>query len=166
MRRAINQISFMTPWRKPADDWSRAKAAEMHQAGYSAGTIIDHLEAYGVACMLPSTLYGSFKREAIYPAANALSETRAAGFGAGAFRLNHPRHELPVFLRSVSRHRLRLPGGVRQVEHRGVAVIVEQPGIDQKPVFRDGEIVTAFHFPNPRRGVILMPIAAYLAAEV
>jgi hypothetical protein len=48
MSRAINQASFMTPWTKPADDWSRAKAAEMHRAGYTAGTILGHLEAYGI----------------------------------------------------------------------------------------------------------------------
>ena len=48
MSRAINQIVFMTPWTKPADDWSRAKAAEMHRAGYEAGIIISHLEAYGI----------------------------------------------------------------------------------------------------------------------
>ncbi len=48
MTRALNQLSFMTPWTKPADDWSRAKAAEMHEAGYAAGVIIDKLEAYGI----------------------------------------------------------------------------------------------------------------------
>jgi len=48
MTRAINQLSFMTPWTKPADDWSRAKAAEMHAQGYAAGVIIDTLEAYGI----------------------------------------------------------------------------------------------------------------------
>lgn len=47
MSRAMNQAWFMTPWTKPADDWSRAKAAEMHHGGYDAGTIIRHLEAYG-----------------------------------------------------------------------------------------------------------------------
>ena len=48
MTHALNQIAFMTPWTKPADDWSRAKAAEMHEAGYPAGVIIDKLEAYGI----------------------------------------------------------------------------------------------------------------------
>ena len=48
MSRAINQTAFMTSWTKPADDWSRAKAAEMHAAGYDAGTIVRHLEAYGI----------------------------------------------------------------------------------------------------------------------
>ena len=48
MSRALNQITFMTPWTKPADDWSRAKASEMHQAGYAAGVIITKLEAYGI----------------------------------------------------------------------------------------------------------------------
>jgi len=48
MSRAINQIAFMTPWTKPADDWSRAKAAQMHGTGYAAGAIIRHLEAYGI----------------------------------------------------------------------------------------------------------------------
>jgi len=48
MSRALNQIAFMTPWTKPADDWSRAKAAEMHAEGYAAGVIIDKLEAYGI----------------------------------------------------------------------------------------------------------------------
>jgi hypothetical protein len=43
-----NQIACMTPWNKPADDWSRAKAAEMHQAGYAASVIIAKLEAYGI----------------------------------------------------------------------------------------------------------------------
>jgi hypothetical protein len=38
----------MTPWTKPADDWSRAKAAEMHRDGYAAGVIIAKLEAYGI----------------------------------------------------------------------------------------------------------------------
>jgi hypothetical protein len=48
MTRALNQNAFMTPWTKPADDWSRAKAAEMHEAGYAAGVIIKKLEAYGI----------------------------------------------------------------------------------------------------------------------
>jgi hypothetical protein len=48
MSQARNQIRHTVSWTKPADDWSRAKAAEMHQAAYSAGTIIAHLEAYGI----------------------------------------------------------------------------------------------------------------------
>jgi hypothetical protein len=38
----------MASWTKPADEWSRAKAAEMHRDGYAAGVIIDKLEAYGI----------------------------------------------------------------------------------------------------------------------
>jgi hypothetical protein len=38
----------MTQWTKPADDWSREKAAEMRRDGYAAGVIIDKLEAYGI----------------------------------------------------------------------------------------------------------------------
>jgi hypothetical protein len=48
MSRAINRTAFMTPWTKPADDWARAKAAEMHGAGSAAGVIIAKLEAYGI----------------------------------------------------------------------------------------------------------------------
>jgi hypothetical protein len=48
MSQQINRISHMPSWTKPADDWSRAKAAEMHREGYSAGVIIDKLEAYGI----------------------------------------------------------------------------------------------------------------------
>jgi hypothetical protein len=48
MSRAINQLAFMTPWTKPPDDWARAKANEMHGAGYAAGVIIAKLEAYGI----------------------------------------------------------------------------------------------------------------------
>jgi hypothetical protein len=48
MSRAINHVAFMTPRRKPADDWARAKAGEMHRDGYSAGVIIAKLEAYGI----------------------------------------------------------------------------------------------------------------------
>ena len=48
MSRAINHAAFTTPWTKPADDWSRAKGKEMFDAGYPAGTIIRHLEAYGI----------------------------------------------------------------------------------------------------------------------
>jgi hypothetical protein len=36
------------PGTRLADDWSRAQAEEMHREGYSAGTIIGHLEAYGI----------------------------------------------------------------------------------------------------------------------
>jgi hypothetical protein len=38
----------MTPWTKPADDWSCAKADEMYRDGYAAGVIIAKLEAYGI----------------------------------------------------------------------------------------------------------------------
>ncbi|MBV9506231.1 MAG: hypothetical protein JO323_14620 [Acidobacteriia bacterium] len=38
----------MTDWTKPADDWARAKAAEMHREGYPPGVIIAKLEAYGI----------------------------------------------------------------------------------------------------------------------
>jgi hypothetical protein len=48
MSRQINRISHMASWTKPADEWSRAKAAEMHRDGYAAGVIIDKLEAYGI----------------------------------------------------------------------------------------------------------------------
>jgi len=48
MSRAINAMSFMTPWNKPADDWARAKAEEMHRDGYPPGVIVAKLEAYGI----------------------------------------------------------------------------------------------------------------------
>jgi len=48
MTGAMNQFFFMTPWTKPADNWSREKAAEMHRDGYAAGVIIAKLEAYGI----------------------------------------------------------------------------------------------------------------------
>lgn len=48
MSRQLNRISFMTPWNKPADDWAREKAAEMHCDGYPDGVIIAKLEAYGI----------------------------------------------------------------------------------------------------------------------
>jgi hypothetical protein len=48
MSRAVNRIVIKAPGNRPADAWSRAKAAEMHGQGYSAGTIIGHLEAYGI----------------------------------------------------------------------------------------------------------------------
>ena len=38
----------MVAWTKPADKWATEKAAEMLAAGYDAGTIIRHLEAYGI----------------------------------------------------------------------------------------------------------------------
>jgi hypothetical protein len=61
MTRALNQLSFMTPWTKPADDWSRAKAAEMHQAGYPAGVIIAKLEAYGIGFYAAQALVRNFQ---------------------------------------------------------------------------------------------------------
>jgi hypothetical protein len=48
MSYAINAISFMTPWNKPADDWARAKAEEMHKDGYPPGVIVAKLEVYGI----------------------------------------------------------------------------------------------------------------------
>jgi hypothetical protein len=48
MSRAQNELAFTVPWTRPADDWSRIKAAEMHAAGYPAGAIIQQLEAYGI----------------------------------------------------------------------------------------------------------------------
>ena len=38
----------MVAWTRPADKWATEKAAEMLAAGYDAGTIIRHLEAYGI----------------------------------------------------------------------------------------------------------------------
>ncbi len=40
-------MRHMIPWTAPADDWCRETAARMFGAGYAAGTIISHLEAYG-----------------------------------------------------------------------------------------------------------------------
>ena len=34
-------------WTAPADDWCRETATRMHADGYTAGAIIQHLEAYG-----------------------------------------------------------------------------------------------------------------------
>jgi hypothetical protein len=48
MSRQPNLVAFMTPWNKPADDWSREKAAEMRGEGYADGIIIAKLEAYGI----------------------------------------------------------------------------------------------------------------------
>lgn len=48
MSRQVNQVCFMTPWNKPADDWSRETAAQMRREGYADGIIIAKLEAYGV----------------------------------------------------------------------------------------------------------------------
>jgi hypothetical protein len=56
MSRPINRMPVRPPWGKPADDWSRAKAAEMHAAGYADGVIIDHLEAYGIGLYAAQTL--------------------------------------------------------------------------------------------------------------
>ena len=38
----------MVAWTKPADKWATEKAAEMLAASYDPGTIIRHLEAYGI----------------------------------------------------------------------------------------------------------------------
>ena len=38
----------MIAWTKPADQWAIDKAAEMLAAGCEPGTIIRHLEAYGI----------------------------------------------------------------------------------------------------------------------
>jgi hypothetical protein len=48
MSRQVNLLRFMTPWNKPADDWAREKAAEMHRDGYDAAAIIAKLDAYGI----------------------------------------------------------------------------------------------------------------------
>jgi hypothetical protein len=64
MTHALNQITFMTPWTKPADDWSRAKAAEMHQAGYAAGVIIAKLEAYGIGLYAAQALVKNLQKGA------------------------------------------------------------------------------------------------------
>jgi hypothetical protein len=62
MSRPINPMPVRPPWGKPADDWSRAKAAEMHAAGYSAGLIIDHLQAYGISLYAAQSLVRNLKR--------------------------------------------------------------------------------------------------------
>jgi hypothetical protein len=59
MNRAINFISFMTPWNRPADDWARAKATEMHREGYAHGVIIAKLEAYGTGFYASSAIVRS-----------------------------------------------------------------------------------------------------------
>jgi hypothetical protein len=49
---------------RPADDWSRAKAAEMFRAGYPAGTIIRHLEAYGIGLYAAQNIVRNLQAEA------------------------------------------------------------------------------------------------------
>jgi hypothetical protein len=65
MTRALNQIAFMTPWTKPADDWSRAKAAEMHADGCAAGVIIGKLEAYGIGFYAAQALVRNLQEAAV-----------------------------------------------------------------------------------------------------
>lgn len=47
MNRAFQMIHF-TRRNKPADDWAKAKAAEMLKDGYPPGAIIAKLDAYGI----------------------------------------------------------------------------------------------------------------------
>ena len=62
MSHAINRMSVSSPWDKPADDWSRAKAAETREAGYADGLIIDHLQAYGISLYAAQSLVRNLKK--------------------------------------------------------------------------------------------------------
>jgi hypothetical protein len=53
----------MIPWTKPADQWAIDKAAEMLVAGYDAGTIIRHLEAYGIGFYAAQALVRPKRKE-------------------------------------------------------------------------------------------------------
>jgi hypothetical protein len=63
MTRARKQIALTTRWIKPADDWSRDKAAEMYQAGYAARVIIDKLEAYGIGLYAAQGLVRNLQKQ-------------------------------------------------------------------------------------------------------
>ena len=75
------------------------------------------------------------------------------------------RQRLPVFLRPVPRSGFCPSGGFRQVEHRGFAVIVVEPGVNEESVFRDREVVSEFCFPDPCRGIIRVVIPHDFPAE-
>ena len=51
-----DERSSGVPWTKPADEWSKNKAAEMFAAGYDPRTIIEKLEAYGIGYMSAQAL--------------------------------------------------------------------------------------------------------------
>jgi hypothetical protein len=58
-------MSYIRNPTRPADDWSRAKAAEMFRAGCHAGTIIRHLEAYGIGLYAAQNIVRNLQAEAL-----------------------------------------------------------------------------------------------------
>lgn len=72
---------------------------------------------------------------------------------------------MPFVFRPVARQGLGPVGRAGEVEHRGFAVIVEQPRIDEKPLRRYREIMAVFQLADAGRRIIGVIVPADLTAE-
>lgn len=80
----------------------------------------------------------------------------------GVRRIRQP---LPVFLPPVPGKGFRTVGRNVEIQHRGLAVVVEEPRIDEKPIRGDREIMAELPFADACRGIVSVTVPTHLAAK-